>query len=327
MVPWEIHSLRGGAHEDDELMRADLHVHSLHSGPATLPGLAGVARECYSTPLEVYGAALRRGMDLVTLTDHDTISGALELVARLPRTFVSEEVTCTLPEGRELHLGVFDLDEPQHEGISRRRRDAEALFAYLAEQRLPVSANHLFSALTGKRATADIHLALRGSTLVESMNGAMPGSSNRWAGSAGRHAGRPLVGGSDSHTLAGVASAYTEVPGARTRTEFLDGLRRGFTVPAGRSGTYFRLTAEITRIMSGAVRENVRTAWQPGGLRRLALTLGALLAAPVVPLVTAAVYVDDLLFAQRHGRRFLATLGSGERAAEAGLSLPAEEAA
>jgi predicted metal-dependent phosphoesterase TrpH len=296
-------------------MRADLHVHSFHSGPAALPGLSEVARECYSEPLEVYGAALRRGMDVVTLTDHDTIAGALELVARVPRTFVSEEVTCILPEGRELHLGVFDLNDRQHEGISRRRRDAEALFAYLAEQHLPVSANHLFSALTGKRETADIHRALRGATLVESVNGAMSESSNQWAGSAGRYAGRPLVGGSDAHTLAGVARAYTEVPGARTCAQFLEGLRQGLTLPAGRSGTYFRLTAEITRIMSSAARENLRGVLQPGGLRKVTITLGALLAGPVVPLLTAAVYVDDLLFAHRHGRRFLATLGRGEPSA------------
>jgi predicted metal-dependent phosphoesterase TrpH len=120
----------------DRLMRCDLHVHSRHSGPATVPGLRHLVRECYAEPWEVRDAARERGMDLVTLTDHDSIEGALEL-AGLPDAFVSEEVTCTVPGGRELHLGVYDITEAQHEGLQARRRDLEALFAYAAEQRIP----------------------------------------------------------------------------------------------------------------------------------------------------------------------------------------------
>jgi len=74
-------------------------------------------------------------MDLVTLTDHDTIEGALAL-AHLPNFFIGEEVTVELPDRRSLHVGVFDINETQHDGVSRRRRDAESLFAYLAEQRI-----------------------------------------------------------------------------------------------------------------------------------------------------------------------------------------------
>ena len=160
------------------IMRCDLHVHSRHSGPATVPVpapararvLLGAVRR--STP-----AARRRGMDLVTLTDHDSVTGALELAGR-PDTFVSEEVTCLVPGGRELHLGVFDITEAQHEALQSRRRDLEALFAYAAEQRLPVCVNHPFSALTGRRADADLPLAFDGATHVEARNGMMSARSN-----------------------------------------------------------------------------------------------------------------------------------------------------
>src|SRR5262245_46338533 len=147
---WASKMQRGPGGCDDEeprLMRCDLHVHTLHSGPVDIAVLRRVSRECYSQPAEAYATARRRGMDLVTITDHDTIEGTLQLAGR-PDFFVSEEVTCGLPEGRELHLGVFDLNEAQHEQISRRRRDPEALFAYLAEQRLAACVNHLFSPLT-----------------------------------------------------------------------------------------------------------------------------------------------------------------------------------
>ena len=77
-------------------MRCDLHVHSKCSGLVNLPVLRRFGRECYSEPQAVYEQARRRGMDLVTLTDHDTIDGALAL-ASLPGTFMSVELTCALP--------------------------------------------------------------------------------------------------------------------------------------------------------------------------------------------------------------------------------------
>jgi predicted metal-dependent phosphoesterase TrpH len=106
-------------------MRCDLHVHSRYSGRAELPLLEHMGRECYSDPLAVYERALRRGMDLVTLTDHDTIEGAQRL-AHPPNTFVSEEVTVFLEAGRRLHIDVFGIDERQHGLIQGRRHDPEA---------------------------------------------------------------------------------------------------------------------------------------------------------------------------------------------------------
>ena len=58
------------------------------------------ARDCYSTPEQVYRVAKARGMDLVAITDHDSIDGALELLDRRPDAddvIVGEEVTCWHP--------------------------------------------------------------------------------------------------------------------------------------------------------------------------------------------------------------------------------------
>ncbi len=183
-------SKRQGVRDEgaDDLMRCDLHVHSWYSGPADLPVLKHIGRECYSEPVALYEQARRRGMDLVTLTDHDTIEGALAL-AHLPDAFVSEEVTVLLPGGRQLHVNVFDLSERQHERIQALRRDPEALFAYLAEERLPASVNHLFSALTGERTLADLRLPLGRLPLIETLNGSMPEGHNEYARRVGRAAG------------------------------------------------------------------------------------------------------------------------------------------
>ena len=55
--------------------------------------------ECATPPEEVYALAKRRGMDFVTITDHDTIDGALELADRQD-VFVSEELTAASPASR-----------------------------------------------------------------------------------------------------------------------------------------------------------------------------------------------------------------------------------
>ena len=285
-------------------MRCDLHVHSWHSGGAGVPVLDRLGRECYSDPFEVRERAQARGMDLVTLTDHDTIEGALRL-AHLPDAFLSEELTVELEGGRQLHVNVFGIAEPQHVQLQERRRDPEALFAFLAERRIPAAVNHLFSALTGAREPHDLRLPLGRLPLIETLNGAMPEGHNESARLVGRVVRMAAVGGSDAHSLAHVARAYTCVPGARTRQEFLAGLRAGLSVPAGRSGSYARLTSEVTRIFTAGYAETLGALGrgEPEPLRLLAsLALVPLL--PLVPLVTLAIHLHELSFGRRHFRAF-----------------------
>src|SRR5215472_334778 len=88
----------GGRRESDrrpqgEAMtaRADLHVHSKHSNrPSEWILRQFGAPESFTEPRMVYRRARERGMDFVTLSDHDSIAGALE-IAHLPGTFLSEE--------------------------------------------------------------------------------------------------------------------------------------------------------------------------------------------------------------------------------------------
>src|SRR4029077_18845319 len=82
----------------------------------TMPFLG--SRDCYSTPADVYRVARARGMDLVAVTDHDSIDGALELLdarAGAHDVIVGEEVSCAWP-GRDIavHLGVYEMTESLH---------------------------------------------------------------------------------------------------------------------------------------------------------------------------------------------------------------------
>src|SRR3954465_15382798 len=102
------------------LGRADLHVHSHHSKQSgNLRFLR--SRDCYSPPADVYRVAKQRGMDVVTITDHDSIDGWRELMDRRPDAddiLAGEEVSCRLPDGNiQVHLGVYGIDERLHAAI------------------------------------------------------------------------------------------------------------------------------------------------------------------------------------------------------------------
>jgi predicted metal-dependent phosphoesterase TrpH len=303
-------------------MRCDLHVHSVHSGRVSLPILGSLGNECYSEPQEVYDRCHRLGLELVTLTDHDTIDGALR-IAHLPGVFISEEVTLILPGAHELHMGVLAITEEQHTRLSALRRDGEAFFAYCAEQSVPVVINHLFAAITGPRAVSDLHFVLDRAEMIESRNGMMPPPVNRFAEQAGEIHGRAVVGGSDAHTLAAVGRTYTQVPGARSQEEYLAGLRCGFGIPKGSCGSYAHLTNDVTRVFAGSFRDAAAHAlhdWRAA--IRLAALVAGLPVLPALPLVTAVIYARDQLFAALDFRRYMRSLGQDVAATKLGLGEP-----
>lgn len=235
-------------------MRCDLHVHTTHSGMCTEPFLRLIARESYNDPLALYAILKSRGLDLVTVTDHDSIDAA-ESLRKYPDFFLSEEVTCTSPSGTVFHVGVFDIRESHHVELQRRRDDLPRFLAYLNEQDLLFSANHVFSGLTGPRTAADFdHFALS-FPAIETRNGQMPRSSNRFAATFARRSAKIPIGGSDAHTLAATAKTFTEVRAARNKEEYFEGLRAARCVPCGEHGDYWKLTRAICVIGLSALAD------------------------------------------------------------------------
>src|SRR5215213_3897637 len=98
--------------------RADLHCHSDASNTAAEAALNAIhCPECYSRPDEVYAQARRRGMDFVTITDHDSVEGVLR-IGRLPDVFVGEELTCWFPEDDcKMHVLVYGVTRADHEAL------------------------------------------------------------------------------------------------------------------------------------------------------------------------------------------------------------------
>jgi predicted metal-dependent phosphoesterase TrpH len=129
------------------VLRADLHVHSYYSGYASHLRFLRT-RDCYSEPEAVYRVAKGRGMDVVTITDHDSIEGCLELLERHPDAddfFISEEVECHLPDTPvKLHVAAYGIDERIHREIQPLRQNAREAVAYLAGEGVFFALNHLF---------------------------------------------------------------------------------------------------------------------------------------------------------------------------------------
>jgi predicted metal-dependent phosphoesterase TrpH len=262
-------------------VKCDLHVHSVHSGPCTTPVLRHFCRESYSDPSELYLRLKSRGMDLVTVTDHDSI-GALDDLRRYPDFFISEEVTARMPSGTEVHIGVYDITERQHVEIQRHRDDMLSLLMYLTEKRIYYVLNHAFSDLTGRRDPEDFLWFATYFPAMETRNSLMPPAVNRWAQRFADSQGICATGGSDAHAIVSAGTAYTQVPGACNKEEFFAGLRAGHGIPRGPRGTlpgrWLKLTRDICLVTAALMRDN-----------RAAVAL-----APVAALIPAFTVVQTL---------------------------------
>ena len=112
--------------------KVDLHVHSKHSTRPSQWILQKIGcPESFTEPIDLYNAARSKGMDLVTITDHNTIEGCLE-IAHLPGTFISEEITTYFPKDKcKLHVLAYNITEKQHDDIQAVRESVYDLTTYL----------------------------------------------------------------------------------------------------------------------------------------------------------------------------------------------------
>ncbi|MFC9248462.1 PHP domain-containing protein [Streptomyces sp. NPDC057136] len=135
-------------------MRIDLHTHS-------------TASDGTDTPAELVANAAAAGLDVVALTDHDTVAGHAEAVAALPDglTLVTgAELSCRI-DGVSLHMlaYLFDPHEPE---LARERelvRDdrvprAQAMVQKLQELGVPVTWEQVAS-IAGDGSVGRPHIA------------------------------------------------------------------------------------------------------------------------------------------------------------------------
>jgi predicted metal-dependent phosphoesterase TrpH len=277
-------------------VKLDTHVHTVFSGRTTIYPLSLIMNESYNSPEGVYRRARARGMNLVAITDHDTIDGALTIADR-PDVIVGCEVTGVFPDDDvRVHLGVLGLDERQHREVQRLRHNVRELLPYLRQERLFTTLNHVASRINGRITAPHIAALVPWVDGIEVINGSRLPSQNRTAACIADACGKVGVAGSDSHTRRGIGRTWVEAPAARNRDEFMAALHAGRVVTGGRQGHYFTMASDMLRLAAGFYEDRLRlAARKPLDWRRHAFVFCGVLGLPLVCLPLAAALAHFIL--------------------------------
>lgn len=262
ILEYERNSIAGGKWSRRRGARIDLHCHSTYSRETTrwLPGLAFHA---LLEPHALYDLAKARGMDFVTITDHDTIDGCKALLDRrgdLPDFVVGEELSVRFPEdGLGVHVNVYDIDEQEHAELRRLRENVYDAVDFLQRADKLFVLNHMtWTAQYRPLKTWQIEAMLALFPVFEALNGTRGYAHNAftWHATGGRD--KVLVAGSDSHTHR-VGRTYTFSTGV-TKAELIANIRAGAAEPCGAFGTPEQLRDDVWMILQKTLERHIAEA-------------------------------------------------------------------
>jgi glycosyltransferase involved in cell wall biosynthesis/predicted metal-dependent phosphoesterase TrpH len=217
---------------------ADMHCHSTASQESKL----GVQRavglpECATPPQEVYELAKRRGMDFVTITDHDTIAGVLEIADR-PDVFISEELTAHFRgEPQAVHVLCYGITCEDHEWLQAHSGDVELCAGYMYEQEIVCALAHPYYTVAAPLTARHRRRLAELFGIWEIRNGARARELNRPAATYVATREGIGIGGSDDHAGVDIGRTFSETPPARTPRDFLEHVRRGDVLARGAQGS------------------------------------------------------------------------------------------
>lgn len=243
------------------MAKADLHVHSKYSDvPSTWLLKAYDSPESFTETETVYQQAKARGMNFVTLTDHDDIRGSLELVANHPDDcFVSSEITSYFPEDNcKVHILVYGISEEQFNRIVALRHNLYIMRDYIQSQRIAYSVAHATYDQDTKLSFEHIEKLVLLFDVFEVINGAGDKQNNRLLHRyllnlnretlqrlQKKHQIEPIspdpwvksyTGGSDDHCGILIGSAWTQTQ-ASTIEDFLEHLKNKQSHACGSHGS------------------------------------------------------------------------------------------
>lgn len=258
---------------NNKISRADLQVHSKYSDRPREWFLRRIgSSESFTEPRAIYDTARAMGMDFVTITDHNSIEGALE-IAHLPYTFISSEITTTFPEnGCKLHCLVHGINETIFKDLESLRQNIYEFRDYIIENNIIYSVAHPFYAVNDSLDMETIEKMLVLFDRFETINGARPEVSehltniilkglteNKLLEFAEKHNISPIsedswkkmfTGGSDDHGSLYIGSGWTETPYAKNTTEFLNFLKNGQHTANGSPSNSLKMANTFIKITS-----------------------------------------------------------------------------
>jgi glycosyltransferase involved in cell wall biosynthesis len=244
-----------------EPRRVDLHCHSDASNKTSEAVLNAIrCPESYSRPLDVRAQAKHRGMDFVTLTDHDTIEGALE-ISHLPDVVVGEELTCWFPEDHcKMHVLLWGINFEHHGRLHELSANIYNVADYIEGNRIAHAVAHpiyrqndrlerwhlerLILLFKGFECLNGAHSALHREAFEPLLDRLTKQEIDRLSETHGLPPRWPQpwfksrTAGSDDHGLLNVGRTWTEFPPhVATTDDLLDCLRDGVCRPGGEAGS------------------------------------------------------------------------------------------
>lgn len=251
----------------------DMHVHSKFSGHPSEWFLQKLgASESYTEPEYIYKTLKAKGMDYITITDHNKIGGILELRKKYPKdTFMGVEATTYFPEDRcKIHILIYNFTEEQFAEIDRLRENIYELRDYILDNNLMYSVAHATYPVNNNLLTTDhLEKLILLFDVFESVNGGRNFNNNHiWTeylksltkedidGFQKKHGIEPIsdepwikgfTGGSDDHASLFLGMTYTNSP-ATTMSEFIESVEQKQGIGSGRNNNYQGLAFTIYKI-------------------------------------------------------------------------------
>lgn len=262
------------------MFRCDLQVHSSFSNRPTEWILRRLGMpESYTKPKDLYEKVKKRGCDLVTITDHNTIEGCLQ-IADLPDVFISEEITTYFPEdGCKIHILAWNITEEQHGEISQVRDNIYELSAYLRAQKIVHGVAHPLYRISQRFSVDHFEKLILLFRVFEGLNGARDPlaqqvatfclrslTPERIAELSNRHHLAPthdeswlksFTGGSDDHGGLYLGQTWTEVANADNVASFLQQVEKGKGILGGKSGDALRASSSLYHVMISYVGDRI----------------------------------------------------------------------
>jgi glycosyltransferase involved in cell wall biosynthesis len=246
-------------------VRADLHCHSNASSEAGEALLGAIdCPESFSLPGQVYIQAKQRGMDFITITDHDCTSGVRSL-KQTDDLIIGEELTSYFPEDHcKMHVLVWGISQEDHNQLQADARDLYKVAEYIERNRIAHAVAHPLYRQNDRLEKWHVERLLLLFKGFECLNGAhsllhrdafepmvTDLTEQQIAELAAEHGIEPRwpepwrkarTGGSDDHGLFNIGRTWTEFPAdVDTVEKLLEALRTGRCRPGGEAGSSLKL--------------------------------------------------------------------------------------
>ncbi len=192
--------------------RADLHIHSTYS-------------DGRCSPKDIIIEAINKGIDIISITDHNSFRGAI-VAARYAREIPDSPIVII---GNEVRTDLGDILVYCQEEFDAPRNVFELIDRAHENNCLVVPA-HPFDIM--RHGVGDHIFNIRGWDAIEVWNASAPPNANREAIKAARLLGLPGLASSDAHVPEYIGAAYTLIELEELTVEsVLKAIKKGYVQP------------------------------------------------------------------------------------------------